>query len=85
MLEAAKRESGLCNELHLYFFIIFFFPPQEGFGKEMSEKLERPGSFYAYHSFAFMGAGGLEPHAEAFRPPQHLLHALGPCPSSKQG
>lgn len=33
----------------------------------MSESLEIPGSFYAFHSGAFLGVGGLEAHADVFR------------------
>lgn len=60
MLDAAKHESGLCNELHLLF--LCFLSPLS-----MSESLEIPGGFYALHSCASLDVGGLEPHAEVFR------------------
>lgn len=58
MLDAAKHESGLCNELRLLF-LYFLFP------LSVSGSLEIPGSFYA--SSASLGVGGLEPCAEVFR------------------
>lgn len=65
VLEAAKHESGLCNELHL---LLFPHPPLEYFGKAMSESLESLGS--ANPSFAFWDegmCGGFQTHS---------LHAL---------
>lgn len=60
VLDTAKHESGLCNEHHLLFSV--FFSPLS-----MSESLEIPVSFYAFHSGASLGVGELEPHAEVFR------------------
>lgn len=75
-----------CVMSFIYYFFAFF-PPQEFFRKAMSESLERPSSFYAYHHFAFPGVGGLEPRTEAFRAPPLYAPAapLSSCPSSKQG
>lgn len=60
VLDTAKHESGLCNELHLLF--LYFLSPLS-----MSESLKIPGSFYVFPSGASLVVGELEPQAEVFR------------------
>lgn len=48
----------------------------------MSESLEIPGSFYAFHSDASLDVGGFEPHAEVFQNP--LCAPVVPVPAQSK-